>query len=180
MSSPSLPVIRPVTRPPGAPARVVDIPHSDARLQRALAWWLTLRDASACALPDRRQVEPASITDLLPWSILWDVQYGGNGLLKYRCRLAGTMLEETYGRCTTGLSLGELYGEETPAMQALFDQTVGLRQPLCSHHDMAWAQKEFYTYHRLSLPFTLHSRPHPGGDPDRVGLLFNVVSLVTS
>ena len=180
MSSPSLPVSRPVARPPGAPARVVDIPSGDLRLQRAQAWWLGLRDAAGHALPDRRQIDPAAITDLLPWSILWDVQCGGNGLRKYRCRLAGTMLEDLYGRCSTGLSLSDMYGDETPAMQALFDQAAGLRQPLCSHHDMGWARKEFYTYHRLSLPFTLHSRMQADDDPDRVGLLFNVISLTAS
>lgn len=180
MPSPSLPVRRPVARPPGAPARVVDIPSGDVRLQRALSWWQGLCMAAPQRLPDRQQIEPEKIVELLPHSMLWDVLYGEDGTRQYRCRLAGTMLEEIYGRCSARLTLNEMYGDEAATMQRLFDRVADTRQPLCSHHDMSWAQKDFYHYHRLSLPFTLHSRSYAGEEPDRVDLLFNVVSFIAS
>lgn len=168
----------PAPRPARTPARVVEIPAGDARLQRAFAWWQALCQQQDGALPDRAVLDPVAITDLLPYAILWDVLHDTAGARQYRCRLAGTMLEENFGRASKGLMLPEMYGEGTAAMQDLFDRVVDTRQPLCTFHDMSWAQKDYCHYHRLSLPFTL--RAANPADPDGVGLLFNVVSIVTS
>jgi len=152
---------------------------SDARLLRTLVWWQELPRDDGAALPDRRAIEPAAIKDLLPYAILWDVLPAADGGgLRYRCRLAGTMLVEVAGRDCTGQMLPELYGAQAAEMRHQFDRVIEAAQPLAAAHRMAWAGKDFYRYRRILLPFTHHARLQPGDDPDRVALLFNVVSFI--
>jgi hypothetical protein len=165
----------------------------DARLLRALAWWQGLRDSPA-VIPDRIRLDPTLIPDLLPHAILWDVlpatEDDGPGAanlgdrLLYRCRLAGTMLNDVYGREARGQWLHDLYGDQNAAMQAEYDAVVRLRRPLCSEHRMSWADKPYYRYLRLMLPFTHRAAAERSDSavlrsaPDRVALLFNVVSFI--
>ncbi|WP_300299357.1 PAS domain-containing protein [Ferrovibrio sp.] len=165
---------------------------ADRRLLRALDWWRGLAAQSAFPLPDRLQIEPAAITDLLPYCILWDVlpQQGETRL--YRCRLAGTILCEIYGRDGRGLMLHEMFGDDTARMQAELDVAVAHARPFHAEHRMTWAKKDFYKYRRILLPFThraaaLRQAGGLGGDPrvddpaydsGRVGLLMNVISFV--
>lgn len=173
----------------------------DARLQRALAWWQGLLDPdragpdrAAGHIPDRARLDPGQIPDLLPHAILWDVlpatDEDGPGnvslgdRLLYRCRLAGTMLNDIYGREARGQWLHEQYGDESAAMQAEYDAVVRLRRPLWAEHRMSWADKPYYRYLRLMLPFTHRAAaqrtdtPALRSDPDRVALLFNVISFI--
>ncbi len=162
---------------------------SDARLLRALAWWQSLcAPGAAGGVPDRSRLDPTAIPDLLPHAILWDVlpaaEAGAEDRLRYRCRLAGTMLNDVYGREARGLWLHEQFGDESAMMQAEYDAVVRLRRPLWSEHRMSWADKPYYRYLRLMLPFmhrTAVARSDsaaPRGDPDRVALIFNVVSFI--
>lgn len=160
---------------------------SDARLLRALDWWRGLATVSALPLPDRAQIDPAAIPDLLPYCILWDVLHGPDETRLYRCRLAGTILCEVYGRDGRGLMLHEMFGDETAQMQAELDVAVTHARPFHAEHRMTWAKKEFYKYRRVLLPFThraaalrLDGRPmdDTGENPGRVGLLMNVISFV--
>jgi hypothetical protein len=170
-----------------------DLALTDPRLQRALAWWQGLQDspvAAPGAIPDRHRLDPTQIPDLLPHAILWDVlpapQDGANlpGRLLYRCRLAGTMLNDVYGREARGQWLHEQYGAESAVMQAEYDAVVRLRRPFCTEHRMSWADKPYYRYLRLMLPFTHRAsaqrsdNPAVRTDPERVALLFNVVSFI--
>lgn len=168
----------------------------DARLQRALAWWQGLRDPDRAGpqtggdIPDRARLDPGQIPDLLPHAILWDVlpATDEDGLpadrLLYRCRLAGTMLNDFYGREARGQWLHEQYGDESAAMQAEYDAVVRLRRPLWAEHRMSWADKPYYRYLRLMLPFTHRAAagrsdsPALRSDPDRVALIFNVISFI--
>jgi hypothetical protein len=161
----------------------------DPKLLRALAWWQGLCDGPAddrppARIPDRVRLDPTLVPDLLPQAILWDVLPAeGNGLL-YRCRLAGTMLNDFYGREARGLWLHEQFGDESALMQQEYDAVVRLRRPLCTEHRMSWAGKPYYKYLRLMLPFThrvaAQRSDHAAlrADPDRVALLFNVVSFI--
>lgn len=167
---------------------------ADARLLRALAWWQALCEPTpAGAIPDRSRLDPTAIPDLLPYAILWDVLRvtepgagagGGEDRLRYRCRLAGTMLNEMYGREARGLWLHEQFGDESATMQAEYDAVVRLRRPLWSEHRMSWADKPYYRYLRLMLPFTHRTAadrsdsPAPLGDADHVALILNVVSFI--
>lgn len=173
----------------------------DARLLRALAWWQGLGDPDAGSpdqtggdIPDRARLDPGQITDLLPHAILWDVLPatdedgpGTAGLgdrLLYRCRLAGTMLNDFYGREARGQWLHEQYGDESAAMQAEYDAVVRLRRPLWAEHRMSWADKPYYRYLRLMLPFTHRTAtgrsdtPALRSDAERVALIFNVISFI--
>jgi hypothetical protein len=162
---------------------------SDPRLTRALAWWQGLQDDPAM-IPDRIRLDPTQIPDLLAWAILWDVLPAAEdtanapGRLLYRCRLAGTMLNDFYGREARGQWLHEQYRDESAAMQVDYDAVVRLRRPLCSEHRMSWADKPFYRYLRLMLPFTHRAaagrsdNPALRNDPDRVALIFNVISFI--
>lgn len=156
---------------------------SDPRLLRALDWWRGLATVSALPLPDRAQVDPAEITDLLPYCILWDVLHGPNDTRLYRCRLAGTILCEVYGRDGRGLMLHEMFGDDTAEMQAGLDVAVLHARPFHAEHRMTWAKKDFYKYRRVLLPFThraaaLRLDGRPEENPARVGLLMNVISFV--
>jgi hypothetical protein len=169
----------------------------DARLLRALAWWQGLRDPDQTSpgqasndIPDRARLDPGEIPDLLPHAILWDVLPATDeddlpaDRLLYRCRLAGTMLNDFYGREARGQWLHEQYGDETAAMQAEYDAAVRLRRPLWTEHRMSWADKPYYRYLRLMLPFTHRAAagrsdtPALRSDPDRVALIFNVISFI--
>lgn len=149
----------------------------DPRLLRALGWWRSLVGQDG-TLPDRCRIEPAMIRDLLPYSILWDAALLRDGRLRYRCRLVGTMLVEVLGRDCTGMWLEEMYGREAGAMQDELDAVVHEGRPMHSLHRMSWARKDFYRYRRLMLPFTHHAHFLPGDDPQRVALLFNVISFL--
>jgi hypothetical protein len=166
---------------------------SDPRLTRALAWWQGLQGDPhdiPGVIPDRIRLDPTQIPDLLAWAILWDVLPAAEdtanapGRLLYRCRLAGTMLNDFYGREARGQWLHEQYRDESMAMQVEYDTVVRLRRPLCTEHRMSWADKPFYKYLRLMLPFTHRAAaarsdtPALRNDPDRVALIFNVISFV--
>ncbi|QDO99542.1 PAS domain-containing protein [Ferrovibrio terrae] len=179
--------------PPGlsdALRRAADLSRvSDPRLTRALAWWQGLQEDSAL-IPDRIRLDPTQIPDLLAWAILWDVLPAAEGTatapgrLLYRCRLAGTMLNDFYGREARGQWLHEQYRDESVAMQVEYDAVVRLRRPLCSEHRMSWADKPFYRYLRLMLPFTHRAAagrsdtPALRNAPDRVALIFSVISFI--
>jgi hypothetical protein len=150
---------------------------SDPKLVRALAWWRSLAGPGG-SLPDRSRIEPAAIKDLLPNTILWDVSDDHSGGLQFRCRLAGTMLEEMLGQEVTGRWLHQMFGDETACMHRELGAVVRQRRPYFSEHQMSWADKPYYRYCRLMLPFTHHARHLPGDDLQRVGLLCNVISFV--
>lgn len=177
---------------PAALRRAADLTQlSEPRLLRALAWWQALRDDPA-GIPDRSRLDPTAIPELLPWAILWDVLPAGSAEprlpagdgLRYRCRLAGTMLNDVYGREARGQWLHEQFGEESEAMQLEYDAVVQLRRPLWSTHRMSWANKPYYRYLRLMLPFTHrataeHSEtPALRDEPARVALIFSVISFI--
>jgi hypothetical protein len=178
----------------GALRRAADLsrlsdPTAEPRLLRALTWWQGLREDPS-QIPDRIRLDPTAIPDLLPHAILWDVLPAMEGTANapghplYRCRLAGTMLNDFYGREARGQWLHEQFGDESAVMQAEYDAVVRLRRPLCTEHRMSWADKPYYRYQRLMLPFTHHvaaqrsDTPALRTDPDRVALLFNVVSFI--
>jgi hypothetical protein len=163
---------------------------TEPKLRRALDWWQGLRDGPR-QIPDRARLDPTAIPDLLPNAILWDVLPApdtdprpGAAERLYRCRLAGTLLNDFYGREARGLWLNEQFGDESAAMQEDYDTVVRLRRPFCTEHRMSWAGKPYYKYQRLMLPFTdrmaaqRSDSPALRADPDRVALLFNVVSFI--
>ncbi|WP_341893953.1 PAS domain-containing protein [Ferrovibrio terrae] len=156
----------------------------DARLLRARAWWQGLADEAGTALPDRSQLEPATIRDLLPYAILWDVVPQPDDSHRFRCRLAGTMLDEMRGRPPRGQWLHERFTADTlPEAQADHEAVVQLAQPLLFERSMRWVDKPYYKFRRLMLPFTHRAAAERCddpllADPARVAMLFSVVSFI--
>ncbi|MCW0232337.1 MAG: PAS domain-containing protein [Ferrovibrio sp.] len=161
--------------PPGLRPEIDDL--TDPLLRQALGWWRDLAGPGG-TLPDRSRIEPAAIKALLPNTILWDASEDRSGGLQFRCRLAGTMLVEVLGQEPTGRWLHQMFGAETACMHRELGAVVRKRRPYFSEHKMSWADKPYYSYIRLMLPFTHHARHLPGDDPQRVALLCNVVSFV--
>jgi hypothetical protein len=151
----------------------------DDRLCRALAWWQGLERAAGCALPDRARIDPIVIRDLLPYCLLWDVTFKRPGRPHYACRLAGTILCEMFGREQRGMTPEQMYGPEAAGMQAEFDVAILHARPFHAAHRMAWAERPFYRYHRLLLPFT-NCTPLAEPDEDEAppALLMSVISFV--
>lgn len=135
---------------------------TDAQILRAVAYWR--RKAGARPMPDRRDIDPAEIPDLLPFIVLWDVLPGGG----YRCRLAGTRICEIHGRELTGMTTAELHGAANAAIEAEYDWTVRTRRPHYVERTMFWQHKPYTRYRRVLLPLS-----HGG---DTVAILLNVAS----
>lgn len=163
----------------------------DARLLRALDWWRGLAAAAQAPVPDRAQLDPIAIPDLLPYVILWDVVPGNDSPQPlFRCRLAGNMLDEMRGGKAKGQWLHERFSPATRSQaQADHEAVVRLARPLVVERTMRWVDKPYYKYRRLMLPFTHREAALVAGsdpllrdprlaDPHRVAQLFNVVSFI--
>lgn len=139
---------------------------TDAQIRRAVAYWQ--RKAAGRPMPDRRDIDPVEIPDLLPYIVLWDVLPGGG----YRCRLAGTRICELHGREMRGMTTAELHGAANPGIEREYDWTARTRQPHYIERTMFWQEKSYRRYRRVLLPFT------DGGEG--VAIIMNVASYDTA
>jgi hypothetical protein len=78
-------------------------------LQEMLLYWQGLGREGR--LPGRKDLEPAKITDILPWMLILDVVPDGQEY-RFRFRLFGTGLVERAGRELTGLWFEEAFPED--------------------------------------------------------------------
>jgi hypothetical protein len=120
---------------------------TDRRLLRAVEYWRA--KAAGRAMPDRRDLDPAEIPDLLPWIILWDVVPGG-----YRVRLAGTAICDALGRELRGLDFDTLHGSGAAAIKPDYDYVVREIQPHYAERSTWWDHRSYRSYKRVLLPFT--------------------------
>lgn len=110
--------------------------------------------APAGRLPGRRHLDPVDIPRLLPWIILYDVDWR-EGAPRFRFRLVGTGNVQRYGRDATGLWFEEAYdGEALARQQAVFAEVATSRRPHLSRAILPIAGKDHVTYRRLILPLT--------------------------
>ncbi len=101
----------------------------DASLRRAYDWWRSLPRQTAAHgpglnLPDRTEIDPCAIPDLLPHVVLWAVLRQPDGSLRYRCRLAGTGMVEVHGHEFTGQWMEDFHGAR---MRAFSRNTISSR-----------------------------------------------------
>lgn len=159
----------------------------DARLRRALDWWTGLERDNGSAVPDRAQIDPLTIPDLLPYCLLWNVTDGAEGRLHYVCRLAGTILCEMYGGEARGLTLEQMFATEAAGMRREFDVAILHGCPFHAAHRMTWADRPYYRYYRLLLPFTHRAAATPDSAPASLAaghelrrpvLLMSIISFV--
>jgi hypothetical protein len=90
------------TRPVGDGA---SLEHAHSRIQRIYHYWRSIRP-QAGGLPGRQHLDPADITDLLPYLWLLDVQ---REPLRLRYRLVGTAIVRMVGRDFTGAWIDEAH-----------------------------------------------------------------------
>jgi hypothetical protein len=120
---------------------------TDRRLVRGIEYWRV--KAAGRAMPDRRDLNPAEIPDLLPWITLWDVVADG-----YRVRLAGTAICEAHGRELRGMDFDTLHGKGTETIKPEYDYVVREKQPHYAERTMWWSHRHYRAYRRVLLPFT--------------------------
>lgn len=120
---------------------------ADRRLLRGIEYWRG--KAADRAMPDRRDLNPAEIPDLLAWTILWDVVPGG-----YSVRLAGTGICDAMGRELRGLDFDTVHGSATAAIKPDFDYVVRETKPHYAERALYWSHPSYRLYRRVLLPFT--------------------------
>jgi hypothetical protein len=120
---------------------------TDRRLLRGVEYWRN--KAAGRVMPDRRDLNPAEIPDLLPWIVLWDVIPGG-----YRIRLAGTGICEAHGREIKGFDFETLHGEGAAVIKPEYDYVVREKLPHYAERTMWWNHRSYRSYRRVLLPFT--------------------------
>jgi hypothetical protein len=76
--------------------------HLHALFRPGLEYW---RSLASQGLPNRHDIDPVDIPDLLPNIMLLDVLPGGSD---FRYRLAGTAVEHNFGKSIKGLILSEI------------------------------------------------------------------------
>lgn len=103
-------------------------------------------------LPARRDIDPLDIPAVLPTITMTDVVREGGGH-RFRRRLVGTAIAETFGRDNTGCWVDELY--EEPALSDLlraYDWVIEHCQPRFDHCSLPLAERSYISYDRLTLP----------------------------
>ncbi|WP_114392304.1 PAS domain-containing protein [Oleisolibacter albus] len=77
----------------------------DSRQEELLDYWRTRRDGAFA--PSRRCIDPADLRRLLPWIALLDVVEDSPP--RFRYRLVGTALDQSFGTGVTGLLLSDAW-----------------------------------------------------------------------
>ena len=120
---------------------------TDRRLLRGIEYWHG--KAAGRAMPDRGDLNPIEIPDLLPWIALWDVIPGG-----YCMRLAGTAICEAHGCELRGVDFDALHGDGAATIKPEYDYVVREKLPHYAERTMWWNHRSYRTYRRVLLPFT--------------------------
>ena len=166
MTQPSVTETLPATDTDAAIAAGADMARlQDAPLRRAYDWWRGLpRDmlAGGLALPDRTQIDPLAIPDLLPHVVLWAVLHQPDGSFRYRCRLAGTAMVEIHGYEFTGQWMEDFHGAENARIQPEYDFVARSGRPHHVERTLFWMNRDYRRYRRLLLPFGDATAAHGG------------------
>ncbi len=103
-------------------------------------------------LPGRQHVEPASLQELMPWTMLLDVIYA-DGEPRFRFRLVGLRAAERFGKDATGLWLDDVAsGQQLQTVSDRFCTVVQTKAPL-HYEDHSYAQgKGLVSIDTLALP----------------------------
>lgn len=163
------PAARPIPDPVATLAQM-----QDARLLRALAWWQQKR--AGRRLPDRTDLDPLQIPDLLPHVVLWQREIdAAGGTLDYRCRLAGTLMVQIHGYEFTGQTMAAFHGAKNAEIQPEYDAVAATGQPHYVERTLFWLNKDYQRYRRILLPFAWKVQT---GEPEQVALILNVSNFL--
>lgn len=96
------------------------------RVRRLQEYWQSRREPG-WQFPQRRNIDPNDLRDLLPLITIVDVEHTP---LKFRYRLVGTQVAEYNHQEFTGQYLGEIGWEEEELLLGVYVETVTRRQPI--------------------------------------------------
>jgi hypothetical protein len=154
------------------------LPHlTDPLLRRLALYWIG--KCRGERLPARADIDPAEISDLLPFLYLIDVERDASRY-RYRFRLIGTDIVSRAGRDATGSYLDELaYSSDRVVtgsdVAEEYRAMIESGLPRFDKRYALWPDREHQFYHRLVLPLAsdgrtvdmligiLHVQPEPAG-----------------
>ena len=123
--------------------------------EQLFGYWAGLRRGGGL-LPARRDIDPASITRLLPQICLIDVARAPRD---YRLRLAGTGLYGVFGSEITGKRVAEIYNTAAgDYWRKELDQIVDTARPGVGYHSLAWRGAGHMTILWMRLPLAANGR----------------------
>lgn len=123
-------------------------------LQEILAYWLKKKGNRFA--PSRSDIDPAEITHLLPYVGLVDVL---RNPLRFRYRLAGTQIVESYGYELTGHYLDEAdLNGHLGAIVTEYTKVAEQGEAVCATWDYTRKDGRHIRYERLALPLSSDGR----------------------
>ena len=126
----------------------MDSQFGDERLARLYRYWWQKRGSRVA--PNRADLNPAEIPDLLPILNLIDVAWRP---LAFRHRLVGTELVERLGRDATGKAVaGDLYGPAAPEIFETLGRLVAEVRPYRRRARLVWHRRNWLTMEAVELP----------------------------
>jgi hypothetical protein len=134
-----------------------------ARLQRAYLYWQGKR--AGRLMPARPDIDPAEITDLLPWIMLIDVLPGD-----FRYRLIGTEVRQIAHRDYTGELLSAIEGKGPGSVVwSNCEEVVRRKAPFSRCPPYVGPEPHFRNAENLLMPLS--------SDGAAVNMIFQVVSF---
>lgn len=147
----------------------------NSSIQRFYDYWLSISPPGK--LPGRRNVAPEDLGPLLPRVWMLDVY---RDPLRFRYRLAGTLVVHSLGREVTGQWVDELH-PDCPLKAILHDRYCYAAQtgrPTWRHGDTIWERRPDYRWNRQRHFFTVENCIVPlAGDGAMVDILFGASVL---
>ena len=120
-------------------------------MRRIYEYWMGHRKNDR--LPQRSDIEPGELSDLLPNIFLVDVEETPR---RYRVRLAGTEVVACFGVDMTGKTIDSLdLGDDAALILKLYDKAVDSGEPIYDRHQY-WTESygQHLNYERLLLPLS--------------------------
>ena len=118
-------------------------------LRAAVDYWRNKRGARA--MPAREDIDPLELRHLLPNLYLLDVL----GPSRYRYRLIGTMIAARLKSDATGKDVdGSLFGENAPAIIAMYDHVANHKAPIVNNARLFWTEVNWLNYTSVILPLS--------------------------
>ncbi|WP_416897360.1 MAG: PAS domain-containing protein [Minwuia sp.] len=122
---------------------------ADPTLRALWLYWQSLSRRKS-SLPSRRDIDPADMQSMLPWTFLIDPKGEGG----YRYRLVGTRIVKDMGYDMTGQLVARAYaGPDWPEVKKDYDFVVARGQACMTYNSVVLVPSNVhYTYARLLLP----------------------------
>jgi len=124
------------------------LPSGHPLIQRIHVYWES--KLAGRKLPQRGDIVPEELGDLLPWVMLVEVV---GDPMRFRLRLVGTGVVREYGREITGRFVDELdLGGWQDAVLDDYRRAVCECRPVASSYDYQKTDRRWITYERILLP----------------------------